>query len=226
MDEGLGRALTLVATGDPALYRIVARSLAVTLSAVGVAVLVALPLGYLLAHGRFAGRAALVTLARTLTAVPTVVVGLLLFGLLSRQGPLGGLGLLFTPAALVLGQALLALPIVTALTHSAVRSLDPRVADTARALGAGAAVAAITELREGRIAVAAAVVTAFGRVVGEVGCAMIVGGNIEGYTRTMSTAIALEGGRGEFAFGVGLGLVLLAVALAVNLGLQWLQERV
>ncbi len=219
------RALSLAFSGDPELYRIVGLSLSVTLSAVTVAALLALPFAYLLVHGRFAGRRALITTIHTLTAVPTVVVGLVLFGLLSRQGMLGGLGWLYTPAALVLGQTVLAFPIIATLTRSALASVDDRVFETARTLGASPLRAGLTQLSEGRLAVTAAVVTGFGRVVGEVGCTMMVGGNIADYTRTMSTAIALESGRGDFAFGLGLGLVLLVIALLVNLALQWVQAR-
>lgn len=226
MDDGIGRVLALLLGGDVALYRIVGRSLFITGSAVLLAGAVALPVGYLLAHARFPGRNAAVTVIHTLTAVPTVVVGLLLFGLLSRSGPLGGLEWLYTPYALIAGQAVLAFPIVATLTRTAIASLDERVLVTARSLGAGPVRAGFTLMAEARLAVAAAVITGFGRVVGEVGCAMMVGGNIEGYTRTMSTAIALESGRGEFAFGVGLGLVLVSVALVVNLILQRVQGRV
>ncbi len=226
MDDGIGRVLALLLGGDVTLYRIVGRSLFITGSAVLLAGAVALPVGYLLAHARFPGRNAAVTVIHTLTAVPTVVVGLLLFGLLSRSGPLGGLEWLYTPYALIAGQAVLAFPIVATLTRTAIASLDERVLVTARSLGAGPVRAGFTLMSEARLAVAAAVITGFGRVVGEVGCAMMVGGNIEGYTRTMSTAIALESGRGEFAFGVGLGLVLVSVALVVNLILQQVQGKV
>jgi tungstate transport system permease protein len=225
MTDGVLHAFELIFSGDPALYRVVARSLMVTLCAVVIAGALALPFGYLLVHGRFAGRGALVTIIHTLTAVPTVVVGLVLFSLLSRSGPLGELGWLYTPTALVLGQALLAFPIIATLVRAALASMDVRVLETARALGAGRFRAGLTQMSEGRLAVTAALVTGFGRVVGEVGCAMMVGGNIEGYTRTMSTAIALESGRGEFAFGLGLGLVLLLLALLVNMALQGMQGR-
>jgi len=225
MEHGVLRAVFLVLSGDAQLYRIVGRSLLVTISAVTIAGALALPFAYLLVHGRFVGRRALTITVHTLTGVPTVVVGLVLFGLLSRAGPLGMLDWLFTPVALVLGQTVLAFPIIATLTRSALASVDPRVIETARTLGAGPLRAGWTQVSEGRLAVTAAVITGFGRVVGEVGCAMMVGGNIAGYTRTMSTAIALESGRGEFAFGLGLGLVLLLAALLVNVVLQWVQAR-
>jgi tungstate transport system permease protein len=145
--------------------------------------------------------------------------------MLSRQGPLGPLGLLFTPLALVVGQSALALPVVTSYALSAVRSADPRVLPTARTLGAGPVAAVALLLREVKFAVVAAVVAGFGRVLSEVGVAMMLGGNIRGYTRTLTTAIALETSKGEFAFGLALGLVLMVVALAVNLALFRLQER-
>ncbi|MDH4230071.1 MAG: ABC transporter permease [Nitrospirota bacterium] len=223
MNGVFSAALDLLVTGDADVYAIVFRSLAVSACAILLAGSVALPTGYLLAHGRFAGRNLCITLIHTLTAVPTVVVGLLLFGLLSRQGALGGMGWLYTPAALVLGQSLLAFPLVATLTHSALSALDRRVIETARSLGAGPVRAGFTLLVEGRVALSAAVIAAFGRIVGEVGCALMVGGNIAGYTRTMSTAIALESGRGEFALSLALALVLLTVAMGINAGLRRVQ---
>jgi tungstate transport system permease protein len=158
-------------------------------------------------------------------ALPTVVVGLVVYGLIGRRGPLGSLGFLFTPAGIVIGETILALPIIVNLTLSAVRGLDPRLFLTCRSLGASKLQEAIMVLREGRYGIVAAVVAGFGRVVGEVGVAMMLGGNIKGYTRTMTTAIALETSKGEFVLALALGIVLLTVALAVNAALFGLQRR-
>ena len=158
-------------------------------------------------------------------AVPTVVVGLLVYGFLSRQGPLGALGLLFTPTAIVIGGTLLASPIVANYTFASVRGADPRILPTALTLGAGPFRTVATLMGEIRFGVFAAVIAGFGRVVAEVGVAMMLGGNIRGYTRTMTTAIALETSKGEFSFGMALGIVLMTVALIVNLFLSFLQRR-
>ena len=167
----------------------------------------------------------MVTLLNTLMALPTVVVGLLLFGLLSRQGPLGDWGLLFTPVAMILGQMVLATPIVANYVHAAVVGADARILPTLRSLGASPWQAARQLLREVRFGIMAAVIAGFGRVIAEVGVAMMLGGNIRGTTRTMTTTIALETSKGEFVFGLSLGLILMTVALLVNLGLQFLQQR-
>ena len=193
--------------------------------AIVLAALLGVPSGLWLGISRFRGRRLLITLLNTLMALPTVVVGLLLFGLLSRQGPLGYFGLLFTPLAMIAGQTLLATPIVANLVLAAVTGADERIINTALTLGASRLQAVIQLLREVRFGVMAAVIVGFGRVIAEVGVAMMLGGNIRGSTRTMTTAIALETSKGEFAFGLALGLVLLGVALLVNLGLNLLQQR-
>ena len=190
-----------------------------------IAALLGLPIGLWLGLNRFRGRQLLIALLNTLMALPTVVVGLLLFGLLSRQGPLGPLGLLFTPLAMIAGQTVLAAPIVANLVLAAVTGADQRIINTALTLGASRLQAAIQLLREIRFGVMAAVIAGFGRVIAEVGVAMMLGGNIRNSTRTMTTAIALETSKGEFAFGLALGIILLSVALIVNLFLNALQQR-
>jgi len=182
--------------------------------------LVGIPAGVALALARFPGRRLLVMLTNTLLAVPTVVVGLFVYALICRQGPLGPAGLLFTPWAVILGQAVLILPLVVALVRAAVAAVDPVYADTARTLGAGPIRTMAVVLREARGGIAVASVTSFGRAIGEVGVAMMLGGNIAGYTRTITTVIALETSKGEFALAVALGLVLLVIALAVNGAVQ------
>jgi len=189
-----------------------------------IAALFGVPFGLWLGLKRFRGRQLLIALLNTLMAMPTVVVGLLLFGLLSRQGPLGPLGL-FTPLAMIAGQTVLATPIVANLVLAAVTGADRRIINTALTLGASRLQAAIQLLREIRFGVMAAVIAGFGRVIAEVGVAMMLGGNIRNSTRTMTTAIALETSKGEFAFGLALGIILLSVALIVNLFLNVLQQR-
>ena len=200
-------------------------SLSTSSCAIVIAGLLGVPIGLWLGLSRFRARQLMITLLNTLMALPTVVVGLLLFGLFSRQGPLGSLGLLFTPWAMIAGQAVLATPIVANLVLASVAGADNRIINTALTLGASPIQAAVQLLREIRFGVMAAVIAGFGRVVAEVGVAMMLGGNIRNSTRTMTTAIALETSKGEFAYGLALGIVLLSVALFVNLFLNLLQQR-
>jgi tungstate transport system permease protein len=186
---------------------------------------IGLPLGYLLATRRFWGRRAALTVVNTALAFPTVVVGLLLYGVLSRRGPLGGLGWLYTWQAIVIGDVLLALPIAAALSAAAVQGVDARVRRTAETLGAGRWLTAWTVAREARFALAAVITAAFGQVVAEIGAAMIVGGNIRGSTRTLTTAVALYTSQGDFGLALALGLVLVVMALLVNVALQVLQGK-
>ena len=219
------QALHMILAMDRELLAIIAVSLQVSLAALGCAALLALPLGAVIALCRFPGRSLLITIIQTLMGFPTVVVGLIVYCLLSRNGPLSPLELLFTPAAMIIGQTVLALPIIAALTIAALHSADPRILQTARTLGAGPVRAIVTLLAESRFAMVAAVITAFGRIIGEVGVSMMLGGNIRGYTRNIPTAIALETSKGDFSLGIALGLVLLTVALGVNLVLRTMQER-
>ena len=223
--DSINQALLLILHLDGEILDVVATSLFTAVSATLLAALAGIPGGALVALGRFPGRRLIVILLNTLMALPTVVVGLVVYGFLSRQGPLGHFGLLFTPAAMIIGQALLATPIVANGTLAAVNGADPRILTTTRTLGADLLPGALQLLREIRFGVVAAVVAGFGRVIAEVGVAMMLGGNIRGTTRTMTTAIALETSKGEFAFGLALGLVLLGVALMVNLALGLLQHR-
>jgi tungstate transport system permease protein len=204
---------------------IAALSLRVALLATLVAGLIGIPFGVWLGCTVFAGRRALLLVINTALALPTVVVGLAIYLLLSRHGPLGSLGLLFTWQAVVIAEIVLALPITMALAAAAAQSLDPRVLRTALTLGAGPLRATWTVAREARVALFAAVAVAFGRVLSEVGAALIVGGNIRHETRTLTTAITLATSQGGFALAVALGLVLLGLALTVNAILQLLQGR-
>ena len=187
--------------------------------------LVGVPLGFIIAIREFPGKGIVRTTLNTLMALPTVVVGLTVYAFISRQGPLGQWGLLFSPTAVVIGQCVLATPLITALTLSATQSVDPRVGLTARTLGANPGQEAFIILREARFALMAGIIAGFGRVIAEVGAAMMLGGNIRGYTRTMTTAIALESSKGEFGFGLALGFILMALALFINFLLGYFQER-
>lgn len=221
----LRAAVAMIAAFDPEVVHAVWTSVFTSGVAIILAAALGIPAGAFLGLGRFAGRRAALVVLNTLMALPTVVVGLVVYGLLSRQGPLGAWGLLFTPTAMIIGQTVLAAPIVANYTVAAVAGADPRIMSTALTLGAGRLQGAWQLLLEVRFGVMAAIVAGFGRVVAEVGVAMMLGGNIRNYTRTMTTAIALETSKGEFAFGLALGIVLLVVALIVNLFLNLLQQR-
>lgn len=223
--DGLARAASLVAAGDASVLSAVAVSLQVSGAAITVATLIGIPLGYALATTRFPGRALVRILLNTLMALPTVVAGLLVYTLLARGSWLGPLDLLFSRTAIVIGETVLALPIVAALTASAITAQGNGPRQAAMLLGAGRFRATLTVVHEARFALLAAVAAAYGRVVGEVGVAMILGGNIEAVTRTMTTAIALETSKGEFAVALALGIILLGVSLGVNILLRYLQGR-
>ena len=222
---GIWKACELIFSLDREVFEITLLSLRVSAVATISASLVGIPIGFIIGTEDFFGKRTLITLFNTLMAFPTVVVGLLLYSFISRQGPLGPLGLLFTPWAMVIGQFVLATPIVVALTISATQGIDPRVRLTALSMGANTFQTALTVLSEARFALISAVIAGFGRVITEVGCALMVGGNIRGYTRIMTTAIALETSKGEFAFSLALGLILLMVAFLVNVFFHWLQGR-
>ncbi|PLX83472.1 MAG: ABC transporter permease [Desulfuromonas sp.] len=193
--------------------------------AIAIAAIIGVPLGMLLTLNRFPGKRLMLTGLNTLMALPTVVIGLVVYGLISRQGPLGEFGLLFTPAAMVIGQTILAAPIIAHYTVTAISGADPRITPTLQTLGAGPLQSAWRLLGELRLAILAGVIAGFGRVIAEVGVAMMLGGNIRGTTRTMTTAIALETSKGEFAFALALGMVLLSVALLINAVIHAAQQR-
>jgi tungstate transport system permease protein len=223
--EGLRRAVHLIFTADAEVFGIALLTVKVAVVATAIACALGLPLGYLLASRRFWGRRAALTVVNTALAFPTVVVGLLLYGLLSRRGPLGGLSWLYTWQAIVVGDVLLAFPIAAALSAAAVQGVDPRIRRTAETLGAGRWRTAWTVAREARFGLAAVITAAFGQVVAEVGAAMIVGGNIRGATRTLTTAVALYTAQGDFGLALALGIILLGMALVVNVALQLLQGK-
>jgi tungstate transport system permease protein len=221
--EPTRHAFYLLFTGDPELMQIIWLSLWVSMAAMALISPPSVALGFLLARKRFHGQRALIVLIQALLSFPTVVIGLVLYLLLSRHGPLGAYRLLFTPSAIMIGYMVIAFPVLVVFTISAVQGADPRVYETARGLGASRLRAAITTLWEVRFGVMAAIVNGFGRVVSEVGCAVMIGGNIAGLTRNIPTAIALETSKGDFAQGIALGLVLMAAALGVNIALAALQ---
>jgi tungstate transport system permease protein len=220
-----GEAWAMIARLDADLLEIVALSLRVSLSAVAVATLLALPFGAALAVARFPGQAALVVVVNALLGLPAVVVGLAIYLLLSRAGPLGALGILFTPTAMVVAQAVLIFPLIAALARQAVADAWREYAEQLRSLGAGPAASAFALLHDLRFSLVTIVLAAFGRAVAEVGAVMIVGGNIDGLTRVMTTAIALETSKGDLPLALGLGIVLLAIVLALNVGAHAVKER-
>jgi tungstate transport system permease protein len=222
---GIKEALKLILSLDTDIFSTVLLSLKVSTTATFFSSLVGVPLGFAIGSGEFWGKKAIITIFNTLLALPTVVVGLLVYSFISRQGPLGPLGLLFTPNAMVIGQFILATPIIVALTISATQGVDTRVRLTAMTLGAGPLQTALAVLSEARFALMAAVIAGFGRVIAEVGCALMIGGNIRGYTRIMTTAIALETSKGEFGFGLALGFILLTVAFSVNILFHYAQSK-
>ena len=223
--EPTRRAFELLAAGEPRLLEAIWLSFWTSLVAIALIAPPAIALGFLLAKRRFPGQRPIVVLVQALLSFPTVVIGLLIYLLLSRRGPLGFLELLFTPSAIIAGYMMIAFPILVVFTISAVQGADPRIYETARCLGAGIARASATTLWEVRFGVLAAVVNGFGRVISEVGAAIMVGGNIEGLTRNIPTASALETSKGDFAQGIALGMVLMAVALGVNVLLAALQGK-
>jgi tungstate transport system permease protein len=223
--DSLKTALAMIFEFNPEVYITVWTSLYVSGIAIIFATLAGVPAGLAVGLGRFPGRRIVITLLNTLMALPTVVVGLVVYGFLSRVGPLGQFGLLFTPTAMVIGQIILATPIIANYTLGAMSASDSRIMPTALTLGASTTRGAMILLQEIRFGVIAAIIAGFGRIIAEVGVAMMLGGNIRGVTRTMTTAIALETSKGEFAFGLALGIFLLAVALLINMFLNFLQQR-
>lgn len=214
--EAAALAGRLVAAGDAALLEIVGRSLQVSLTATAFAALFGFPLGALLALGRFHGRQAALVLLNAFMGMPAVVLGLLVYLALSRAGPLGTLGLLYTPTAMIIAQTLLILPILAALSANHVEMLWSEYDELLRSLGASRWRSAFTLLWEGRFGLATALLAGFGRAIGEVASVMIVGGNIDHATRVMTTAIALETSRGDLALSIALGLVLIGVVVVAN----------
>jgi tungstate transport system permease protein len=223
--DGLVEAARLLLTGDEDTWAITALTLRVSLTATVLAMLLGLPLGVAVALGRFPGRRVLLAGANTGMGLPPVVVGLFVTVLLWRSGPLGGLGLLYTPTAMIVAQAGIATPIVVALVAVAVQQVDPEFRIQMQGVGASRTRSLVALLGEARLPLLAAAMAAFGAVVSEVGAAQMVGGNIAGQTRVLTTAAVLATGRGEFALAIAFGLVLIVIAFAVNLTLTLVQQR-
>jgi tungstate transport system permease protein len=223
--DGLTKAIELLISLDPEVMEVVGRSLGISGTACLLASLICLPLGSLIHFHHFRGKRALINIIQTLFSVPTVLVGLLILVLFSRAGPLGEFGILFTPPVMVIGQMILIIPLLLGLTISALSGVSREIVDTATSLGASGFQAVLLVLKEARYAVLAAVIMGFGRAISEVGCALMVGGNIRGATRVITTSIALETSKGELALAIALGIILLFLALIINIVLNRLQQR-
>jgi tungstate transport system permease protein len=217
-------AFQLILSGDPALFAIVRLSLFVSLSALAVAAAFGIPLGAFVALTRFPGREAVIVLLNALMGLPPVVVGLAVYLLLSRSGPLGALGILFTPAAMIVAQTILVTPIIAALARQTIEDLWTEYCDELTAMDVGPLGRVATLIWDGRFSLVVTLLAGFGRAAAEVGAIIIVGGNIDGFTRTMTTAIALETSKGDLALAMGLGAVLIAIVIIVN-ALAWLVRR-
>ncbi len=220
-----GAALSLLFSGEPALWDLIGISFSVSLRAVLVSAPLAVLVAFVLTVARFPGRRALIATINSLMAVPAVVVGLTVYLLLSRSGPMGDLKLLFTQAAMIIGQIVLAFPLLVAMSHAALQAAERDAWETAITLGAKPWQAMLTIMYEVRFALLAAVTAGFARIIAEVGCSMMVGGNILGVTRNSPTAIALETSKGEFVQGIALGMVLLFLALFLNFFLSFMQGK-
>jgi tungstate transport system permease protein len=218
-------ALQLILTGDPALFAIVRLSLIVSLSALAVSAVMGIPLGAVIALIRFRGREAVIVLLNALMGLPPVVVGLAVYLMLSRSGPLGSLGILFTPAAMVIAQTILVTPIIAALARQTIEDLWAEYRDELTAMNVGPLGRVATLIWDARFSLVVALLAGFGRAAAEVGAIIIVGGNIDGFTRAMTTAIALETSKGDLPLAMGLGAVLILIVLTVN-ALAWLVRRV
>jgi len=218
-------AILLLWSLDPEVYFIIYVSLKVSLASTLVASLIGVPAGFFVAFNEFRGKRAVITSLNSLLALPTVVVGLFVYAFISRKGILGFLDLLYTQTAMAIGQTILVLPIVISLTIAAISRIDERYKKTAMTLGATPFQTALVVFREARFGVFAAVIAAFGRVIAEIGVAMMLGGNAKGYTRTMTTAMALEYDKGEFILAVALGIVLILISFTMNIFLNYLQGR-
>ena len=210
---------------DPEVMEIAGRSLMISVTATVLASLICLPLASLIHFNRFPGKRIVINIIQTLFSMPTVVVGLFVFVLFSRAGLLGGTNLLFTPTVMVIGQMVLIIPILLGLIISALSGTDKAIVDTAVSLGASGTKVALTVIREARYAVVGAVIMGFGRAISEVGLAIMVGGNIRGFTRVLTTAISLETAKGELELSIALGIILISIALIVNVALNRVQQR-
>src|SRR5574344_2829228 len=223
--DGFKEAITLLTIGDDGVYSAIYATVAVSSWSIIISLIIGLPLGFLLGYYNFYGKSVIKTIVDTLLAFPTVVIGLIVYTSLSQAGFFGEYNLLFTQKAIIIGQIFLGLPIIIALTAAQVESTDKRLYLSLKGLGAKPYQILLTTLVEARFGLMTAAMTAYGRIITEIGISMMVGGNIEYHTRTITTAISLETGKGEFETGIALGLVLFIVALMVNIALSMLKRR-
>lgn len=224
--DGLVKAVQLIITFDPEVMQIAGRSLRIALTSTVIGSAICIPLGCLIHFNEFRGKRFIVVgIIQTLYSVPTVAVGLFVFVFISRAGPLGGLDILFTPTAIIIGQVLLISPILLGLTISALSGMDKTIPDTARSLGASRFQMAVLVIKEARFAVVAAVILSFGRAISEVGISLMVGGNIRGFTRVLTTAISLETSKGDLELSLALGIILIFLALVANIIMNRIWQR-
>ena len=223
--ESFSKAISLILHLDAELLGIIVLSLKVSGTALVVAALFGLPLSVLLGFRKFPFKGVVISMLNTFMGLPPVVVGLFVYLLLSRSGPLGFLALLYTPSAMIIAQSILAFPIVTSLSHSAIVAVDPIIKQASMTLGATPFQVSLAVVREARYGIMSAIIAAFGRVMAEVGAILIVGGNIAGFTRVMTTTIALETDKGNFELALALGIILLGISLFVNFALHFVQQR-
>ena len=223
--NGFWQAFVLLFSADPETYSAIYTTICVTAISISATLIIGAPLGFLLGYHEFPGKRCLRLIADTLLSFPTVVIGLLVYAMLSRRGPMGDMELLFSIPGIAVGQTLLGLPIVIAMMATAVENLDLRLKQTLLTLGASHGQILRTTLWEARYSLILAAAAAYGRIVSEIGISMMVGGNIKWHTRTITTAIALETGKGEFAMGIALGLVLMMIAFAVNYSMSGIRKR-
>ncbi|WP_404318269.1 ABC transporter permease [Malaciobacter canalis] len=223
--DGFNEAIQLLVSGNDSVYSAIAVTITVSSWSLFISLIIGLPLGFLLGYYNFPGKTVVRTIVDTLLALPTVVIGLIAYTMLSRSGVFGEFGLLFTQKAIIIGQIVLGLPIIIALTATQVEAVDKRLYLSLKGLGANSRQILLSTLLEARFGLMTAAMTAYGRIVTEIGISMMVGGNIKYHTRTVTTAIALETGKGEFITGIALGLVLFCVALMVNIVLSMLKRK-
>ena len=223
--EGLLKAIELIVHLDPEVMQIAGRSLRFAVTSAVIGSVICVPLASLIHFKQFRGKRFLVSLIQTFYSVPTVAVGLFVFVFISNAGPLGWLGILFTPTAIIVGQVVLVTPILLGLTIAALNGVDSAVVDTARSLGASAVQMAVLVVKEARYAVIAALIMGFGRAISEVGISLMIGGNIRGFTRVLTTAISLETSKGDLELSIALGIILIFIALVVNVIMNRIQQR-
>ena len=223
--QGFLKAIELIFSLDAEVLEITARTLVISISSTIIAGLICLPLGSLIHFNNFRGKRTLINLIQTFYSVPTVAVGLIVFLIFSRSGPLGFMKLLFTPEVMIIGQVILILPIMLGLVIVALKGVDQAAFETALSIGASQFQATTAVVREARYSIYSAMILGFGRAISEVGLALMVGGNIRGYTRVMTTAISLETSKGDIVLSIALGVILISIALIINFSLSRLQQR-